>query len=59
MARPSLAKARKASLVVVRAEPEQAQPKAEAQTNEDGTVFYAGNTFASEQEVRFCFILPF
>lgn len=52
MARPSLAitKARKCSLVVRSAESEP-KPMADAQTNEDGTVFYAGNTFASEEEV--------
>jgi hypothetical protein len=42
--------------VVVRAESE-AKPTADVpQTNEDGTVFYAGNTFASEEAVRQLFI---
>ena len=49
MARPSLAisKARKSALVVRSAE----ENKPMAETNEDGTVFYAGKTFASEEEV--------
>jgi hypothetical protein len=50
MARRSLV-SRKASLVVVRAEPQNAQPTSEPMTNEDGTVFYGGKTFASEAEV--------
>lgn len=50
MARRSLV-SRKSSLVVVRAEPQKAQPSAEPMTNEDGTVFYGGRTFASEAEV--------
>jgi len=50
MARQSVS-VRKASRVVVRAEPEKAQRSSEPMTNEDGTVFYGGKTFASEAEV--------
>ena len=60
MIKPSMARSvampsARRSVLVVRAEPEQTQPNAEPKTNEDGTVFYAGSTFASQEEVR---ILP-
>jgi hypothetical protein len=53
MARPSLVmtKARR-SVLVVRAEAEKA-PEAAPMTNEDGSIMFAGQTFANEEEVSF------